>query len=122
EAIAQREGAKAIATGESLAQVSSQTLDNLYATEQFVKIPVLRPLIGMDKEEIIDISRKIGTYEPSSKMPEFCAIAGHRASTSVEASRLKDIFSKVLPEDEIKSQVLSNVITLTKEELCRRGP
>ncbi|MCI4397050.1 MAG: tRNA 4-thiouridine(8) synthase ThiI [Thermoprotei archaeon] len=122
EAIAQREGAKAIATGESLAQVSSQTLDNLYATEQFVKIPILRPLIGMDKEEIIDISRKIGTYEPSSKMPEFCAIAGHRASISVEASRLKDIFSKVLPVDEIKSQVLSNVITLTKEELCRRGP
>jgi len=63
--IAQKEKAKAIFTGESLAQVSSQTLDNLATIEEAVKIPVLRPLIGMDKQEIIDLARKIGTYEVS---------------------------------------------------------
>jgi thiamine biosynthesis protein ThiI len=122
EAIAEKEGAKAIATGESLAQVSSQTLDNLYATEQFINIPVLRPLIGMDKEEIIELSRRIGTYGPSSKMIEFCAIAGQRANTSVDARRLLMLFSKNLPIDEIKSQVLSNITLMKKEDLCRMGP
>lgn len=122
EAVAEKEGAKAIATGESLAQVSSQTLDNLFATEQFVSIPVFRPLIGMDKEEIIEISRKIGTFGPSSRMTEFCVIAGKKASTSVDAERLKKILTNVLPIEEIKSQVLSNITIMKKEDLCTKGP
>jgi len=122
EAIAEKEGAKAIATGESLAQVSSQTLENLYATEQFVSIPVMRPLIGMDKEEIIELSRRIGTYEPSSRMEEFCAIAGQSASTAVDASRLKSLLLSVLPPEEIKREVLSNITVLRKEDLCSSGP
>ncbi len=67
ERIAKKEGLKAVVTGESLGQVASQTLENLAAIEQVITMPVLRPLIGMDKNEIIALSRKIGTYDISVK-------------------------------------------------------
>jgi thiamine biosynthesis protein ThiI len=65
EAIARREGCKALVTGESLGQVGSQTLDNLVAVQEAATMPVLRPLIGLDKQEIIAEARRIGTYEVS---------------------------------------------------------
>jgi thiamine biosynthesis protein ThiI len=68
EIIALRNGLGAIVTGESLGQVASQTLPSLDATGRVVHLPVLRPLIFMDKQEIIDISEKIGTY-PLSILP-----------------------------------------------------
>jgi thiamine biosynthesis protein ThiI len=65
EALARREGALALVTGENLGQVASQTLENLRAIDAAVRLPVLRPLIGMDKVEIIAEARRIGTYETS---------------------------------------------------------
>jgi tRNA uracil 4-sulfurtransferase len=65
EQIARREHAKALVTGESLGQVASQTLDNLAVIEEAVGMPVLRPLIGSDKEEIVQQARVLGTYEIS---------------------------------------------------------
>jgi thiamine biosynthesis protein ThiI len=65
EQIAHREHAKALVTGESLGQVASQTLDNLAVIEEAVGLPVLRPLIGSDKEEIVQQSRALGTYDIS---------------------------------------------------------
>ncbi len=65
EAIARREGAKALVTGESLGQVASQTLDNLTVIEEAVGLPILRPLIGSDKEEIVRQARALGTYDIS---------------------------------------------------------
>jgi thiamine biosynthesis protein ThiI len=70
--IAQRCGAKALVTGESLGQVASQTMDAMNVTGAVVQMPVLRPVIGMDKEEIVQISRKIGTYETSILPYEDC--------------------------------------------------
>ena len=67
ERLAKKEGLKAIVTGESLGQVASQTLENMAAIEQVTTMPILRPLIGLDKNEIIAIARKIGTYETSAK-------------------------------------------------------
>ncbi len=67
EKVARKHGLKAIITGESLGQVASQTLENLAAIEQVANLPVLRPLIAMDKNEIIDLARKIGTYEISAR-------------------------------------------------------
>jgi thiamine biosynthesis protein ThiI len=67
ERLANREGLKAIVTGESLGQVASQTLENLGAIEQVTTLPVLRPLIGLDKNEIIAVARRIGTYDISVK-------------------------------------------------------
>ncbi|MBC7073858.1 tRNA 4-thiouridine(8) synthase ThiI [Candidatus Parcubacteria bacterium] len=72
EKIAKKENCYAIATGESLGQVSSQTLPNIQIIEKAVSIPVLRPLIGMDKEEIINLAKKIKTYQISIKPQEDC--------------------------------------------------
>lgn len=75
ERLASLEGAKAIVTGESLGQVASQTLDNIWAVDEAVQIPVLRPLIGSDKQEIIKRSQEIGTYEISSQTaPDCCTL------------------------------------------------
>ncbi len=65
-------GAKAIVTGDSLGQVASQTLDNLLIISTASDLPVLRPLIGMDKEEIVRIAREIGTFEISVEPEEPC--------------------------------------------------
>ena len=65
EAGAKKAGAKALVTGESLGQVASQTMLSLGVTEAVTTMPVLRPLIGMDKVEIIRLSRRIGTYDTS---------------------------------------------------------
>jgi tRNA uracil 4-sulfurtransferase len=68
-------GAAAIITGEAVGQVSSQTLQNLRVIDVSADLPVLRPLIGFDKNEIIGLSRRIGTYGISSRVKEYCAIA-----------------------------------------------
>ena len=65
EKIAFRENAKALLTGDALAQVASQTLDNLSTIDRAVNSLVLRPLVGMDKDEVIAIAQKIGTFEIS---------------------------------------------------------
>ena len=64
--------AKALVTGENLGQVASQTMEALRVTEDVVDLPVLRPLIGMDKEEIVRLSRKIGTFDTSILPYEDC--------------------------------------------------
>ncbi len=79
--LAEKIGAKALVTGESLGQVASQTLDNLYVIDRASSYPVLRPLIGFDKEEITRIARLIGTYELSARMKEFCMIGTRRIVT-----------------------------------------
>ncbi len=63
--VADQVKAKALVTGENLGQVASQTMEALRVTEDVVDLPVLRPLIGMDKEEIVRLSRKIGTFDTS---------------------------------------------------------
>lgn len=70
--ICKKEGAEGIVTGESLAQVASQTLRALGCTDAAQELPVLRPCIGMDKTEITEISRRIGTYETSILPYEDC--------------------------------------------------
>ena len=70
--IAEKEGARALITGEALGQVASQTLESLCVTNDAVTMPVFRPLIGFDKDDIMDLSRKIGTYETSILPYEDC--------------------------------------------------
>lgn len=72
ERIAQKVGAKALVTGESIGQVASQTLESLMVTNAVVQLPVFRPLIGLDKEEIIKRSQAIGTYDISIRPYEDC--------------------------------------------------
>ena len=70
--LADIEGSGAIITGESLGQVASQTLNALQCTDAVATMPVLRPLIGMDKVEIVEISRKIDTFDISIQPYEDC--------------------------------------------------
>ena len=72
ERIARLEGAKALVTGESLGQVASQTLDNIAAVNEIATLPVLRPLIGSDKLEIMERARQIGTHDLSAQSVEDC--------------------------------------------------
>lgn len=72
ERIAVKNGAQALLTGESLGQVASQTIQGLAVTNAIVTMPVFRPLIGMDKNEVIEIARKIDTFETSILPYEDC--------------------------------------------------
>ena len=72
EAFAERDGAKALVTGESIGQVASQTIDSLVCTNAVCTLPVFRPLIGFDKQDIVTLSEKIGTYETSIQPFEDC--------------------------------------------------
>ena len=72
ERLANQMGAQALITGESLGQVASQTMEALACTNSVVSMPVFRPLIGMDKQEIMDIAKAIGTYETSILPYEDC--------------------------------------------------
>lgn len=70
--IAEKEGLQAIITGESLGQVASQTVESITVTNAVSTLPVLRPLIAFDKNEIIDVARRIGTFETSIQPFEDC--------------------------------------------------
>jgi thiamine biosynthesis protein ThiI len=72
EEIARKEGGLALVTGESLGQVSSQTLENIAAIEEAATLPILRPLVGMDKDEITHQARQIGSYEISTIPDQDC--------------------------------------------------
>ena len=72
ERIAREEGILALGTGESLGQVASQTVENIAAVSESVRIPILRPLIGMNKEEIMAEAREYGTYDISIRPHEDC--------------------------------------------------
>jgi thiamine biosynthesis protein ThiI len=87
--IANEVGATAILTGENLGQVSSQTLGNLGAVEEASHFRMLRPLLGLDKQEIIDEARVLGTYEIASG-PELCdALGPDRPTTVADLNRLR---------------------------------
>jgi thiamine biosynthesis protein ThiI len=86
--VAQRLGCEALVTGEALGQVSTQTIRNLSVAEHAAGVPVLRPLIGMDKDEIIARAREIGTHDASALVQEHCNIATGRVET---AARLQAV-------------------------------
>ena len=87
-AVAEAAGAGAIITGESVGQVSSQTLANLCAIEPAATRPVLRPLIGFDKQEIIDEAERIGTAPLSRRIQEYCAIVPSHPVTAATRERI----------------------------------
>ncbi len=95
--LARIEKAKAIVTGDSLGQVASQTLENLLCIYDASSLPVLSPLIGFDKKEIVEMAKKIGTYEISIKPYEDCCtfmVAKHPA-TKAKLEEIKEMESRV---------------------------
>ncbi|MBI2572245.1 7-cyano-7-deazaguanine synthase [Candidatus Woesearchaeota archaeon] len=107
--IAAQEDAQFLITGENLGQVSSQTLSNLTSITKNVSMEILRPLLTYDKQEIINVAKKIGTYE-TSKGPEICNLLGPKSpSTKSEPDRVRqdlehvdaDILQKALDDAEV---------------------
>lgn len=113
ELIAVKENAKFLITGENLGQVSSQTLSNLTAITKNLSLDILRPVLTYDKEEIIKVARKIGTYE-ISKGPEICCLLGpkHPATKSNPEEIKKELekldLQKLLEESLQKADIFVN--------------
>ncbi|GAE88078.1 tRNA uracil 4-sulfurtransferase ThiI [Acetivibrio straminisolvens] len=116
EIIAKKTGALALVTGESVGQVASQTMQSLAVTNAVVSLPVFRPLIGMDKNEVIDIARKIGTFETSILPYEDCCtvfVAKH-PTTKPKMEKILISESKLDMEDLISKAVENaEVLTIT---------
>ena len=108
ELVAEREGAKYLITGENLAQVSSQTLSNLRAITASLKLEIFRPVLTYDKQEIIDLAKKIDTYD-ISKGPEICNLLGPKNPAT--KSNLKNIEKEInkLDVDKMMMESLNKV-------------
>lgn len=111
ERIAEIEGAEAIATGESLGQVASQTLPNIRTEEHAVKIPVLRPLIGLDKVEIERIAKEIGTYGISVGPGLCCTIVPEKPSTKARIKAIIEEESKIDIEELVEKSIEGAEVT-----------
>jgi len=111
EAIAKKEHADAIIMGDSLGQVASQTLQNLRVVEQAVSIPILRPLIGFDKEDTIQIAKKIGTFDLSIAPADGCGAVPIKPSTQ---ARLEQILAEEqkINIDELVQHAISHTTTV----------
>lgn len=112
--------ADAIITGEAVAQVSSQTLKNLRSIEAVTKFPILRPLIAMDKEDIINISRHIGTDKFSEKVQEFCQLVPQKPVTACTPEKAeeqeKDINLELIHE-AVSTRIVHNLRALDPLDL-----
>lgn len=101
EVLARRYGASAIVVGDSLGQVASQTIENMVSASLALETPIFRPLLGFDKKEIIELARRIGTYEISiEKYKDCCAMMARRARTRSRDEALRLIEADALPEYE----------------------
>lgn len=116
EKLARINGCGAVVTGESLGQVASQTLESITSTNAVAHIPVFRPLIGFDKEEIIDIAHKIGTYETSILPYEDCCtiFLPKRPVTKPRLSAVEKVES-ALDVETLVQNALQNVETAVIE-------
>ncbi len=113
--IAEREDCKALITGESLGQVASQTLNALACTDAVVSMPVFRPVIGLDKDEIIKVSRKIDTFDISIEPYEDCCTVftpkhpKTKPQISVLENAEKALDVEVLVERAIENTTIKNI-------------
>lgn len=115
EALALANGAKALVTGESLGQVASQTIENMASTGAVCSLPLLRPLVGDNKDDIIEVAKKIGTFEISIRPHEDCCTLFVPKNPATK-SRPED-----LDKEEAKldiRQLVKNAIEKTEKFNC----
>jgi len=118
DALADREGAQVLVTGENLGQVSSQTLASLKAIDAVARRPVLRPLLGLDKQEIVDRAKALGTYEVS-KGPEICDLLGPpRPATQ---ARLEQVLAEEAKLD-VEGLLAACLALARREKVHGEGP
>ena len=112
--IAKKKKYKALGTGDNIGQVASQTLDNLNAAGYKITLPILRPLLTFDKQEIINLSKEIGTYGESIKeYKDCCSIISKKTSTSVKIKAVEESSEKInfdkIVEDSLKEMEIRKV-------------
>ena len=114
EKLATRVKAKALVTGDNLSQVASQTLSNIASTSRAVQMPVLRPLIGFDKDEIISVARNIGTLDISVEpYKDCCALIARNPKTRSRHEKLEKLEEKIFPDyQQLIDQTLAEAICL----------
>ena len=113
ERIAHNNGALALITGEAIGQVASQTMESLLVTDSAVNLPVYRPLIGMDKSEVVNLAKHVGTYDTSILPYEDCCtlfVARHPA-TRPSLEKTLD-YESVLDEEQMIAKALEEVETV----------
>jgi len=117
-ALAELKNCQGLVTGESVGQVASQTLKNLMAVSCVVPMSVLRPLIGMNKQEIITQAKKIGTYDISIEpQPDCCSVfMPDHPSTNCKIKYL-EADERLYPWEELKSSALDSVETIDLDDL-----
>jgi thiamine biosynthesis protein ThiI len=110
ERIAEKTGSGGLITGESIGQVASQTMEALGTTDSVVSMPVFRPLIGFDKSEIIEIARKIETYEISSLPYEDCCtiFTPKHPATRPKKEKVEEA-EAILEKESLIEEALANV-------------
>ena len=110
EKIAEQNNADAVVMGDNLGQVATQTLQNIKTIESAVKIPILRPLIGFDKEEIIKIAKDIGTYKLSIKPSNGCSAVPNKPSTMAKIEKILSEENKINLEKLVENTVANSEI------------
>lgn len=118
QAIAEQNGAIGLITGESIGQVASQTLQSLAATNEVCTMPVFRPVIGFDKQEIVDVSQRIGTFETSIQPFEDCCtifVAKH----PVTKPNINVIHSSERHLEEKIDGMVEEALRTTEQILCQ---
>ncbi|MCS6211159.1 tRNA uracil 4-sulfurtransferase ThiI [Shewanella baltica] len=116
--IADRMGIQALVTGESLGQVSSQTLTNLNVIDRCTELLILRPLIAMDKQDIINESRKIGTEDFAKSMPEYCGVISQKPTVKAVLAKV-EAEEKKFSEDLI-DQIIAQSVTIDIREIAEQ--
>ncbi len=121
EAIARERDAEAIVTGDAIGQVSSQTLTNLSAVSRATELPVLRPLVGSNKDDIIRAAERIGTAEISASVDEYCAMVPTRPATAARAQDVDDAEARLAAGRLAEALEARAVFDLRGLDLSARG-
>jgi thiamine biosynthesis protein ThiI len=115
EEFARKDGSMGLITGESIGQVASQTIQSLVCTDDAATMPVFRPLIGFDKQDIIDLSLKIGTYDTSIQPFEDCCtifVAKHPVTKprldiiKRSEEKLKDVIDEMMEQAVAQAETI----------------
>ena len=108
ESLAQKHGYQALVLGDSLGQVASQTMENIVAVDQAVDVPIFRPLIGMDKKDIIALVKKLGLEKQAIKpYKDCCSIVSKTPTTKANLEKVKSIENRIKIENTTDTIVQS---------------
>lgn len=118
EKVAERMGIDALVTGESIAQVSSQTIPNLTLIDQATNKLVVRPLVTMDKQEIVDLTKALGCFDLVKMIPEYCGVISDRPTTRANPQRLLE--EECCLDEEVLDRVLESTEVVSIDQIIAR--